>query len=187
FWWTLPIFAGGTAFIVSWFAKTTLGKAIWDRIEFRLPLLGKLNYKVTISRILYNLALFLKCGVPITTTLEAVREATRNFLVAAKIEEIRLGIVQGSRLASLFEVSGLFPSFVNHLLVAGEEAGAMDELLMKGAKYVDQEIEAQIKALTSAIEPLMTVLISGIVIFILGSLYWPLISLMSTTGKAAGG
>lgn len=186
FWWTVPLYVMGLMFLVSWFMRTSLGKAIWDRLEFRVPLLGKLNYKVTISRMLYNLALFIKCGVPITTTLESVREATRNFLIAAKVEEIRLGIVQGARMATLFEASALFPPFVNHLLVAGEESGAMDELLLKGAKYVDQEIEAAIKSLTSAIEPIMTVVIAGIVLFILGSLYMPLIGLMANTGKVSG-
>jgi type II secretory pathway component PulF len=186
FWWTVPLYVMGLMFLVSWFMRTSIGKAFWDRIEYKIPLLGKLQYKVTISRILYNLALFLKCGVPITTTLEAVREATRNFLLSAKIEEIRLGIVQGARMATLFEASALFPNFVNHLLIAGEESGAMDELLLKGAKYVDQEIEQSIKALTSAIEPIMTVVIAGIVLFILGSLYMPLIGLMANTGKVSG-
>ncbi|MBM3268770.1 MAG: type II secretion system F family protein [Candidatus Sericytochromatia bacterium] len=186
FWWTIPLYVVGFQFLISWFMRTSVGRALWDRLEYKVPLLGKLSYKVTISRMLYNLALFIRCGVPITTTLEAVREATRNFLVAAKVEEIRLGIVQGARMATLFEASALFPPFVNHLLVAGEESGAMDDLLMKGAKYVDQEIEQAIKALTSAIEPIMTVVIAGIVLFILGSLYMPLIGLMANTGKVAG-
>ncbi|MBU6430231.1 MAG: type II secretion system F family protein, partial [Cyanobacteria bacterium REEB65] len=98
----------------------------------------------------------------------------------------RQGIIQGTRMALLFEASGLFPPFVNHLMVAGEESGAMDELLLKGAKYVDQEIEGAIKALTGAIEPTMTVLIAGIVMFILGSLYMPLMGLMANSSKAAG-
>ncbi len=186
FWWTIPLYVFGVMFLSSWFMRTSVGKALWDRVEYRVPLLGKLAYKVTISRMLYNLALFIKCGVPITTTLESVREATRNFLLAAKVEEIRLGIVQGARMATLFEASALFPPFVNHLLVAGEESGAMDELLLKGAKYVDQEIEGAIKALTSAIEPIMTLVIAGIVLFILGSLYMPLIGLMANTGKVSG-
>ena len=186
FWWTIPLYVFGFNFLKDWFMRTSMGKSFWDRVEYKIPMLGNLAYKVTVSRILYNMALFLKCGVPITSTLESLRESTRNFLLSSKIEEIRLGIVQGARMATLFEASALFPNFVNHLLVAGEESGAMDELMMKGAKFIDQEIEDAIKNLTSAIEPIMTVVIAGIVLFILGSLYMPLIGLMANTGKVSG-
>lgn len=184
-WWTIPIAGAVSSYTFKWFASTNLGKAIGDRLEYKIPLLGRINYNVTISRLLYNMSLFLKCGVTITVTLESVRDNTINQITANKLEDIRLGIVQGARMGTLFEASGLFPAFVNHLITAGEEAGNTDEMLLKGAKYVDTEIEASIKALTAAIEPIMTVLIAGIVMFILGSLYMPLIGLMSNTQKAA--
>ncbi|MEB3236319.1 MAG: type II secretion system F family protein [Candidatus Sericytochromatia bacterium] len=185
YWWTLPLYAGSAWWSVNWFRQTNLGLILKDRFEYRVPILGNLNYKVVIGRLLYNMALFMRCGVPLTTTLESLRDSTRNAITASKIEDIRQGIIQGARLSTLFEASALFPPFVNHLLVAGEESGALDDLMMKGAKYVDSEIEAAIKSMMGAIEPAMTVVIAGVVIFILGSLYMPLIGLMSNTNKAA--
>ncbi len=185
-WYMLPLYPLVAYVSLKWFRGTNVGKSFADAMEYRWPLLGKLAYKVTTSRLLYNMALFLRCGVTITMTLESVRDNTANLLTAAKIEDIRLGIVQGARLGGLFEASGLFPPFVNHLITAGEEAGNTDEMMFKGAKYIDQEIEAAIKMLTAAIEPLMTVMIAGIILFILGSLYLPLIGMMSNTSKVAG-
>ncbi|MNX87740.1 type IV pilin biogenesis protein [compost metagenome] len=76
---------------------------------------------------------------------------------------------------------------VNYLLIAGEESGSIDELLERGAKYVDQEVDAAIKALTSAIEPLLTVVVAGVVLFVVGSLYLPLVGLMKGGASGAGG
>ncbi|MNT23450.1 Type II secretion system protein F [compost metagenome] len=92
-------------------------------------------------------------------------------------------MAQGVRVATLFQASGLFPPFIIHLLVAGEESGSIDSLLAKGAKYMDAEVEQGVKAMTTAIEPILTVLVAGTVLFILGSLYMPLMGLMGSGSK----
>lgn len=184
-WWSLPLIGIGIYASIRWFFSTRFGKLVKDHMEYRIPLLGKLYYKVMVSRMLHNLSLFIRCGVTITTALENIRQGAQNRNIAFKIEEIRLGIVQGVRMSTLFEASALFPPFVNHLLAAGEEAGALDELMGKGARYVDQEIDSLVKALTAAIEPILTVMVAGIVLFILGSLYMPLFGLMGSGSKVS--
>lgn len=181
--WTLPFFAFGGFAAWRWFTTTQIGSTILDFIEFRIPLLGKIKYKVQIARILHNLALILRCGVPVMVALEQVRQGVQNQTVAMKLGDIRAGVAQGVRVATLFQASGLFPSFVVHMLVAGEESGAIDDLLAKGAKYMDQEVDQGVKAMTTAIEPILTVLVAGTVLFILGSLYMPLMGLMGSGSK----
>ncbi len=182
-WWTLPLFGGGAVFGWRWFASTRLGSLLVDYFEFKVPLLGKLKYKVLIARMLHNLSLILRCGVPIMVALDQVRQGVQNRNVALKLGEIRAGVAQGVRVATLFQASGLFPPFIIHLLVAGEESGSIDSLLAKGAKYMDAEVEQGVKAMTTAIEPILTVLVAGTVLFILGSLYMPLMGLMGSGSK----
>ena len=182
-WWSLPLFGGGFYIAWRWFASTRIGSVIIDYFEYKVPLIGKLKYKVMVSRMLHNLALILRCGVPIMIALDQVRQGTQNRNVALKLSEIRTGVAQGVRVSTLFQASGLFPPFIVHLLVAGEESGAIDDLMTKGAKYLDAEVEQGVKAMTTAIEPILTVMVAGTVLFILGSLYMPLMGLMGSGSK----
>lgn len=177
-WYLLPLIPLGIWGSIKGFMATRFGRQFYDLWEYRVPIIGKLIHKITVSRILHNLALFLNCGITILNAIELTQQSIRNAYTSLKLESIRVGISQGSRLSSLFEGTGLFPPMVNYLLVAGEESGAIDELLEKGAKYVDQEVEATIKSLTSAIEPILTFVVAGVVMFVVGSLYLPLMGLM---------
>ncbi|HEY9854654.1 MAG TPA: type II secretion system F family protein [Stenomitos sp.] len=177
-WYLIPVFPLGIWGAIKGFMSTKFGRQFYDLWEYRVPIIGKLAHRVTVSRILHNLALFLNCGITILNAIELTQQSIHNAYTSLKLESIRVGISQGSRLSSLFEATGLFPPMVNYLLVAGEESGAIDELLEKGAKYVDQEVEATIKALTSAIEPILTFVVAGVVMFVVGSLYMPLMGLM---------
>jgi len=184
-WWTLPLFGGGGYALIKWFVSTRVGSVLVDFFEYKIPLIGKLKYKVMIARLLHNLALILRCGVPIMVALDQVRQGVQNRNVAIKLTEIRTGVAQGVRVATLFQASGLFPPFIIHLLVAGEESGAIDELLTKGANYMDAEVDQGVKAMTTAIEPILTVMVAGTVLFILGSLYMPLMGLMGSSHKVS--
>ncbi len=182
-WWTLPLFAGGFYVAWRWFVSTRIGSVIVDFFEYKVPLIGKLKYKVLIARMLHNLSLILRCGVPIMVALDQVRSGIQNRNIALKLGEIRTGVAQGLRVSTLFQASGLFPPFIVHLLVAGEESGAIDDLMTKGAKYMDAEVEQGVKSMTTAIEPILTVMVAGTVLFILGSLYMPLMGLMGSGSK----
>lgn len=177
-WYLVPLVPLGIWGSIKGFMATRFGRQFYDLWEYRVPVIGKLVHRITVSRILHNLALFLNCGITILNAIELTQQSIRNAYTSLKLESIRVGVSQGSRLSSLFEGTGLFPPMVNYLLVAGEESGAIDELLEKGAKYVDQEVEATIKALTSAIEPILTFVVAGVVMFVVGSLYMPLMGLM---------
>lgn len=182
-WFLVPLVPLGIWGAIKGFMSTKFGRQFYDLWEYKIPIIGKLMHRVTVSRILHNLALFLNCGITILNAIELTQQSIRNAYTSLKLESIRVGISQGSRLSSLFEGTGLFPPMVNYLLVAGEESGAIDELLEKGAKYVDQEVEATIKALTSALEPILTFVIAGVVMFVVGSLYMPLMGLMKGGGN----
>ncbi len=181
-WWLLPVYPIGFFFAWRWIISTRVGCYLFDLVEFKIPLIGKLRYQVTVARILHNLALLLRCGVTILSALQQCRQGAQNQFVAAKMEGVQNAVSQGVRMAAAFEASGLFPPFVNHMLLAGEESGSIDELMGKGARYVDTEIDRAVKGLTAALEPIMTLLVAGIVLFVLGSLYMPMMGLMGKGG-----
>ena len=184
-WYLVPLIPLGLFLGVKGFLATRFGRQFFDLWEYRIPLFGPLIYKITISRVLHNLALFLNCGITIITALELTQQSVSNAYTSLKLEGIRVGVSQGMRLSALFEGSELFPPIINYLLIAGEESGSIDELLERGAKYIDQEVETLLKALTSAIEPLLTVVVAGAVMFVVGSLYLPLVGLLK--GGTGGG
>lgn len=174
----IPIIGIGGFFGFRAFMGSSVGRQVKDFLEFRLPIVGNLAYKITISRILHNLGLFLNCGITILNALDIILDSATNKTVITKLNIIRSGITSGERLSSLFIKTELFPPLVNYLLIAGEEAGAVDELIERGAVYVDKEVEGAIKMLTSAIEPMLTVVVAGVILFVVGSLYLPLVGLM---------
>ncbi|HEY9898336.1 MAG TPA: type II secretion system F family protein [Pantanalinema sp.] len=186
-WYLLPVPPVGIFLLWKGVLATKFGRQFYDLWEYRFPIFGKLVYKITISRILHNLALFLNCGITILSAIELTQQSIGNAYTSIKLEGIRVGVSQGMRLSSLFEGTELFPPMVNYLLIAGEESGSIDELLERGAKYVDQEVDASIKTLTSAIEPMLTVVVAGVVLFVVGSLYLPLVGLMKGGAGGAGG
>lgn len=174
----IPIIGFGGFVGFKAFMGSAVGREVKDFLEFRLPIVGNLAYKITISRILHNLGLFLNCGITIVSALDMILESATNKTIITKLNLIRTGITSGERLSSLFIKTELFPPLVNYLLIAGEEAGAVDELIERGAIYVDKEVEGAIKMLTSAIEPMLTVVVAGVILFVVGSLYLPLVGLM---------
>lgn len=166
-------------FIWKHITRTAFFKFVWDKIEFKIPIFGDLNYKVTITQILSNLSLSLKSGLTVTRALESVKENTRNHLLKEKVDEIAENVKMGARLGVVVLAADIFPPLVNRLIAVGDETGAMDDMLSRAAVYMDNEVEAAVKALTSAIEPMMTLFLGGTVMFIVAALYFPLMGIMS--------
>jgi type IV pilus assembly protein PilC len=175
----IPMIGIPAHFIWKHITRTALFKFVWDKIEFRIPIFGDLNYKVTITQILSNLSLSLKSGLTVTRALESVRENTRNHLLKEKIEEIADNVKMGARLGVVVLAADIFPPLVNRLIAVGDETGGMDDMLSRAATYMDNEVEEAVKALTAAIEPMMTLFLGGTVMFIVAALYFPLMGIMS--------
>jgi type IV pilus assembly protein PilC len=175
----IPLVGIPAHFIWKHITRTAFFKFVWDKIEFKIPIFGDLNYKVTITQILSNLSISLRSGLTVTRALESVQENTRNHLLKEKIAEISDNVKMGARLGVVVLAADIFPPLVNRLISVGDETGAMDDMLSRAATYMDNEVEAAVKALTSAIEPMMTLFLGGTVMFIVAALYFPLMGIMS--------
>ncbi|HEY9724142.1 MAG TPA: type II secretion system F family protein [Oscillatoriaceae cyanobacterium] len=176
--WMVPPIVFVTNLVWRQLSRTALYKFLWDKVEYKIPVFGNLNYKVTITHMLSNLSLSLRSGLTVMRALDSVRENTRNHLLKEKVEEIAENVKMGARLGVVVVAADIFPALVNRLIAVGDETGAMDDMLARAAVYMDNEVEQAVKALTSAIEPMMTVLLGGTVMFIVASLYFPLMGIL---------
>ncbi len=164
--------------------KTDSGRRKVDAFKLKMPVFGTLFHKMAMSRFSRTLGTLVSSGVPILQALEITSETVGNRLVADAVESVRMGVKEGESIAQPLATNPLFPPMVTQMLAIGEETGALDTMLNKVADFYDSEIEAAVESLTSLMEPLMMVLLGGVVGTIVISLYMPIFSLI---GQFAGG
>jgi type IV pilus assembly protein PilC len=183
------IVIAGTIFL--WMAfnryiRTRTGKRQWDWIKLRIPVFGKLNHKVAIARFARTLGTLLVSGVPILQALETVAGALDNDIIADAVMSARAAIREGERIGDPLAKSGLFPPMVVQMISIGEETGSLDAMLHKVADFYESEVEATLQSLTAALEPVMIVMLGGIVGFIVISMFLPLIAIINELAGGGG-
>lgn len=170
------------------FVRTRIGRRLYDRLKLKLPVFGPLNHKIALARFSRTLSTLLSSGVPILQALETVAGTVANEIIAEAVMEARARIREGDRIGPPLEKSGMFPPMVVHMISIGEESGALDQMLSKVADFYESEVESTLQSLTSAIEPVLIVILGGMVGFIVISLLLPLITaVQSLAGGQAGG
>jgi type IV pilus assembly protein PilC len=177
----------GVAFTVVFrmFVRTKFGKRVYDMFKLKMPVFGKLNHKIALARFSRTLGTLLVSGVPILQALETVAGAVDNDIISDAVMEARARIREGDRIGDPLQKSKMFPPMVVQMISIGEESGALDQMLSKIADFYEQEVDAALASLTSAIEPIMIVFLGGAVGFIVISMFLPLVSLIQ--GLSGGG
>jgi type IV pilus assembly protein PilC len=172
---TIPIFL-----IIFWkFRNSKWGHIILDPIVLRLPIFGPLSRKVAITRFTRTFGTLTQSGVPILEALEVAKNTASNNVIKRAIEYTRERIREGETIHGPMKRTKVFPPIVTNLISVGEEAGNLEEILFKLSDYYDAEIDATIRALASLIEPMMIVVIGGVVGVIVVSLYLPIFNLVN--------
>jgi len=156
--------------------KTRVGRETIDRLSLRVPLFGDLIQKSAVARFSRTFGALTRSGVPILTALEIVRDTAGNQVIANAIDASRRDIQQGGMISIALQKERVFPIMAIQMISIGEETGELDKMLMKVADFYEDEVEQAVKALTSIIEPLMIVVLGGMVGMILLSMYLPLFS-----------
>lgn len=176
------------AFLVSFrmFARTRVGRRVYDRIKLKAPVFGKLNHKICLARFSRTLSTLLVSGVPILQALETVSGTVANEIIGDAILEARSRIREGDRIADPLQKSKLFPPMVVQMIAIGEESGALDQMLTKVADFYESEVDAALQSLTSAIEPLLIVFLGTAVGFIVISMFLPLIAVIQNLSAGGG-
>lgn len=156
--------------------KTPVGKLQMDKIFLKLPIFGDLLEKSAVARFCIIFGTLTRSGVPILSSLEIVRDVAGNQAIANAIEYARQQIQSGGMISIALQEQAVFPALAIQMMAIGEETGELDKMLMKVGAFYETEVEEAVKGLTSMLEPLMIVVIGGIVGSILLSMYLPMFS-----------
>ena len=155
-------------FFIKHLIATPKGRVGKDRLLARIPVIGELIKKVSLSRFCRTYAMLVRAGVPILQTLEIVRSASNNTFVESACTKISKQINQGGQLSDVMIQDPYFPPMIKHMTRAGEQTGNVDGMMTKVSDFYDNEVDTLVSALTSLMEPLLIcflgVVIGGIVI-----------------------
>ncbi|MDJ1183850.1 type II secretion system F family protein [Roseofilum casamattae] len=157
----------------NWY-KTPQGKKIMDKQFLKVPLFGDLIKKTATARFCRTFGTLSRAGVPILTSLEIVRDTAGNQTIADAVEASRQEIQGGGMISTALDRYKVFPVLAIQMISIGEETGQIDQMLMKVADFYEDEVEQAIKGLTSMLEPVMIVVIGGMVGSILLAMYLPM-------------
>ncbi|QDU33927.1 Type II secretion system protein F [Poriferisphaera corsica] len=160
------------------FRKSSIGKYISDWVALRLPVMGQLVKKTTIARFTRTLGTLINAGVPILDAINITRDTTGNQIYANALDAIHDSVRQGESFAEPLRVSKVCDTLVINMIDVGEETGDLDKMLLKIADNYDEEVDVAVASLVSLLEPIMVVLLGGIVGFIVLALFLPMIKLM---------
>lgn len=178
--WYIVLGGLAVAFIVfRRYYMTKQGRASVDRLVLKVPILGPVLLKAAIARFTRTLGTLVSSGVPILEGLEITAKAAGNTVVKSAVMKTRASISSGQTIAGPLRESDVFPPMVVQMISVGEETGALDEMLSKVADFYDEEVDSAVDAMTSVIEPVMIVLMGGIVGVMLIAMYLPIFKLVS--------
>ena len=177
FWWLLGIIIVGSGIALRQFRKSPKGRRLWDQIKLRAPLFAAINIKLAMSRFGRTLGSLLQSGVPLLTALEIVRNIVNNSLITENIDTAMDEIQAGKALAVPLARSQWVPPVAIQMITAGEQSGEMEKMLNKIADIYEREVESQITAMTSLLEPIMIVIMAIIVGFIAFSIMAPIVEM----------
>lgn len=177
YWWLILILGSGVAFGLRRWVQTESGRAKWHSWKLTMPLFGKVNRLVAVSRFCRTLSTLLDSGVPILTAIGIVQTVVQNDVLAAAIGEAGRNIREGQSIAGPLKESGHFPPLVTHMIAIGEKTGEIEPMLGKVADAYDQEVENILRGLTSLLEPLLILTMGGVVTIVALSILLPMLNL----------
>ncbi len=159
------------------FIKTPKGKDLWDAFTLKAPIFGKLFRMLAIARFTRTLATLLASGAQLLNSLEIVKNIVQNNVLMRVIEETRVSVREGQSLAEPLRRSGQFPPIVTHMIAVGERTGELEPMLNRVADDFEAQIDTMVGTLTTLLEPIMILVMGGVVSFIVMSILLPILQL----------
>ncbi len=158
---------------------TPKGRMVIDTVLLKLPLIGMLLRKIAVARFTRTLGTLISSGVPILEGLDITARTSGNAVIEKALLRVRKALEAGRTLADPLKETQVFPGMVTQMIGVGEQTGAMDAMLQKIADFYEDEVDAAVKDLLTAMEPMMIVFLGLVVGGIVISMYLPLFSLIA--------
>lgn len=173
FWWAVIIAVGSFVFWFNYF-RLGPGKAIIDQWMLTVPLIGPLFRKVYVSRFVRTLGTVIGSGVSLTEGLATAAGTCDNYVLRLAFDRAKESLLQGGSLSKPLEKTNAFPVMVVKMIAIAEETGQMEEMLNKSADFLDVEVDRAVETLTTMIEPIMIIVLGGIILGVALALYVPM-------------
>src|ERR1700739_674647 len=182
------IILGVSVLVVSFikWKRSSWGHKQWDRFKLHIPMkIGSIVQEVALARWSRTLASLTAAGVPLLQGLQIVGKTGGNVVIEEAMADVIASVKRGGTLSAPLGKASIFPKMVSQMVSVGEETGALDSMLNKVAEFYEDRVDASIKALTSILEPVMILVIGGIVGFVVISMYMPLFTVYEHIGNLA--
>jgi len=174
FWWLGIAMVVGGVLGFQTYAKTSAGRRQIDSLLYKIPVAGPLLKEVMLTELTRTTALLVSAGVSIVDALNIVAGAVGNVVMEVEVRRVARQVEKGFPVSVCFTESGMFPPILGQMAAVGEETGKMDEVLEKLSHYYESESEEKVKGLTTALEPIIIVVLGGSVGFLVFSIIMPI-------------
>jgi type IV pilus assembly protein PilC len=174
-WYLLFAVVGGSIFGFLRWKRSEWGQKQWDAFKLKIPMkIGAVVQKVALARWSRTFSGLVHAGVPMLQAIEITGKTAGNTVVERAMMDVQESVKRGGTIADPLRLSPVFPGMVAQMVSVGEETGNLDGMLSKVADFYEDEVAAAIKALTSILEPVMIIIVGGMVGFIIISMYLPM-------------
>lgn len=179
YWWAVGLGIWGFIFMLKRYYATPSGKLAIDKFMLRMPVLGDLLRKSSVSRFTRTLGTLISSGVSILDGLEITAKTAGNRVIHDAIMESRASIAGGDTISAPLAKSAVFPPMVISMIAVGEQTGGLDEMLTKIADFYDTEVDTAVSGLLSLMEPVMIVLLGVVVGGMVVAMYLPIFDMIN--------
>lgn len=176
-WYILVPVIAGIAFGIQAYAKTYSGKHLFGKLQLKIPAISNLVTKTAAAQMSRTLSTLLSSGVPLIEAVDIVADTMTNIWFKEAVKDAVQQIMVGAPLSQPLETCGLFPPMVYHMVHIGEEAGSTEEMLDRLADYYEEEVEMAVQSLMAAMEPMIIILLAGIVGFLIAAVMAPMLTM----------
>jgi MSHA biogenesis protein MshG len=161
------------------YTQTKNGRYAWDRAKLRIPVIGELIYKATLSRFTRSFALASRSGVPIVQALSVVGDVVDNSYLQERVTQMRNGIERGESILRTAMATGIFNPLVLQMIAVGEETGEIDAMMEEVAELYERDVELEVESLAAKIEPILLVFMGALVLILALGIFLPMWELAS--------
>lgn len=159
------------------------GKYFWDNVKLKLPLLGKLQHKIILSKFAHYFSMLYSSGIGVIESFTIIQRVVGNEVIRGAVARCREAVEQGGTIYDSLKKENTFPPLVLRMLQVGETTGKLDTSLQKVSQYYDKEVPASIKKMFAVFEPMLIIFMGGVVLFMALAIFLPIYKLTSTIGS----
>ena len=181
FWWAIIGGMVGTFIGFKQWRTSSWGRPQWDTLRLKIPFkIGDTVQKIALARWSRTFSSLYAAGVPIMQAIEVTGKTSGNYVIEKAMQDVIESVQSGGTIAGPLREAPVFPGMVASMIAVGEETGGLDHMFSKVADFYEDEVAAAVKALTSILEPIMIVLVGGVVGFVVVAMYMPMFKVYET-------